>query len=100
MSSTSRNTVQQKQDKRNLLTASPIHSQQQQQHHSVLSTGASPKIKKIILPAYTKNPNPIRKIDEPQQQQQQSLRIQRKWDPPLLSPLPSNFLRLSSIEVV
>lgn len=57
--------------------------------NSLIGSGASPKIKKNVLSVNSScspNASPARK---------DSARINKKWDPPMLGPLPANFLRLS-----
>lgn len=63
-----------------LLSSSPVPS--------LIKTGASPKVKKggSLIPNASEGSNQARA---------ESLRSQRKWDPPILGPLPPTFLRIS-----
>lgn len=70
----------------------------------VSSTGASPKIKKGILTSSSQNASPMRGavhsgIAGCDTVETLPLRVQRKWNPPMLGPLPPGFLRLTSSEV-
>lgn len=59
------------------------------------NTGASPKIRKIAQ-------NPVladKSIDSNTPFASTSQRVLRRWEPPLLGPLPPMFLRISPSEV-
>lgn len=70
-----------------LLSTSPLST-------IAINTGASPKIKKNTTLANSLNTSPMRIAGNTV-----PLRVQRKWDPPILGPLPPGFLRLASNEV-
>ena len=72
-----------------LLSTSPLQS------ILATNTGASPKIKKNVQ---ISTPSPLDLIDSAMSVE--SKRAQRKWDPPMLGPLPPGFLRLTSSEVL
>lgn len=55
----------------------------------VVSTGASPKVKKVNS-VNSPVPSPARG---------DSVKLQKKWDPPLLGPLPPTFLRIALPEL-
>lgn len=59
----------------------PNESKNQYFSTSFLNTGASPKIRKIASGS-----------------EHLTSEIQKKWNPPLIGPLPSGFLRLSNID--
>lgn len=71
-----------------LLSTSPLST-------LAINTGASPKIKKNTSLANSLNSSPMRIAGDTTV----PLRVQRKWDPPILGPLPPGFLRLASNEV-
>lgn len=64
-----------------LLSSSPVPS--------LIKTGASPKVKKSVSA-------PSNAVDDGTSPvHAESLRSQKKWDPPMLGPLPPTFLRIS-----
>lgn len=67
--------------------------------NTAINTGASPKIKKNILSSNNTltNASPNRIVNAGSEHL--PLRVQKKWEPPLLGPLPPGFLRLSLNEV-
>lgn len=77
-----------------LLSTSPLAATT-----TAINTGASPKIKKNILGNNTTQLNAsLHRVTAGAEQL--PLRVQKKWEPPMLGPLPPGFLRLSSTEVL
>lgn len=60
---------------------------------TVASTGASPKVKKPIFSS-SNSSSPLKSSDR------STTKTNKKWNPPMLGPLPPGFLRLSGCEVM
>jgi hypothetical protein len=58
------------------------------------TTGASPKVKKITNPTAVASPSRSTQLVAPVDSK--ALRYQKKWEPPLLGPLPPTFLRITA----